>query len=565
MGKIINTNRHTMKRAGKLIILLIITGIISCPVELRAQGGIKKEIIVVQPYKPALSDAYKINILPTVNDTISIQPDFDYSIKPKKIETGFEVRPITAAKMVGEPISKLYKSYLKLGVGNYLAPLAELNINTLRSKNHSMGIYFMHQSINGKIKLNNTEKVHPGFNDNLLNLYGKKILQRSVLSGDFDAHYRGVNFYGYNPGLDTSLDKESVQQHYFFVSAAMQLHSTYTDSIHLNYQVNLDYDYSIDKFDHNEHAIKLSGQFDKLMNNQVFGLNTDVAHYLSSPSIDSSNRTVLNINPWFARSTSEYSYLLGINIAADLHDGGVNVPVHPRAYLKIKVIDKVFVPYFGVDGKYEVNNFRKMAGENNYLLPGLKTKNTNHKIMGYLGVKGSLSSKFGYHVKFNYSLIDNMYFFINDTSSVLGNQFGVVYDDIEQLCLTGEASFSPNEKLNLLLSAKYSQFNMDSLPHPWHTPNFDMSLRADYNLRNKIVLDGSIFVRGKRYAFNPDPAGEPFVLEGYLDLSVGVEYRYTKILSAFVRLNNILGINQEPWLFYPTMRFNAMAGFTYAL
>ena len=158
-----------------------------------------------------------------------------------------------------------------------------------------------------------------------------------------------------------------------------------------------------------------------------------------------------------------------------------------------------------------------------------------------------------------------MYFFINDTNSVLENQFGVVYDDIEQLSLTGEVSFRPDEKLNLLLSGKYSQYNMDTLPHPWHMPNFDMSLRAGYNLRNKIVLDASLFVKGKRYAYNPDSAGVPFVLEGYLDLNVGVEYRYTKILSAFIRLNNILGMNQEPWLYYPTMRFNAMIGFTYAL
>jgi len=565
MERIFNLNNIGMKRAGKLIILLIITGTYFHSGQVLAQEGLDKEIIVVQPYKPALSDAYKINVLPAISDTISIRPDFDYSIQPKKIETGFEVRPIRAAKLVGEPLTKLYKSYLKLGIGNYLAPLAELNVNSLRSKNRSVGVYFMHQSINGKVKLNNGEKVPPGFNDNILNIYGKKIFHKSVFSVDLDAQFRGVNFYGYNPALDTALDKESVQQHYIFANTAFQLHSTHRDSAHLNYQVNLDYCYSLDKFEDNEHAFKLSGKFNKLINNQVFGLNTDVAHYLSSPSIDSSNQTVFNINPWFARSTSEYSYMLGGNFAADIREGDNNVVFHPRAYLKIKVVDKVFVPYFGIDGHYEVNNFRKMVGKNYYLLPGPGAKNTNHKINGYLGIKGSLSSRFGYHIKFNYSLIDNMYFFISDTGSVLQNQFVVVYDDIEHLSLSGEASFRPDEKLNLMLTAKYSQFNMDTLAQPWHTPNFDMSLRAGYNLRNKIVLDASLNVRGKRYAFNPDPAGEPIVLAGYLDLNAGVEYRYTKILSAFIRFNNILGQNQEPWLYYPTMGFNAMVGFTYAL
>jgi hypothetical protein len=563
MGTNIRRNRSTMYKV--IILFIMMGGGIFHYQHVRAQEGIKKEIIVVQPYKPALSDAHKINVLPTISDTISIRPDFDYSIRLRKIETGFEVRTINAANLVGEPLEKLYKSYLKLGAGNYLAPLAALNVNTLRSKNNSMGMFFMHQSVNGKIKLNNGEKVHPGFNDNTLNFYGKKIFSRSVLSGDLDAQYRGINFYGYNPGLDTTLEKESVQQHYFFASAVLQLHSAHRDSSHLNYKVDFDYGYSMDKYEHNEHAFKLAGRFNKLINKQVFGLNADVAPYLSSPSIDSSNQTVLNVNPWFSRSTSDYSYMLGVNIAADIRDGDAKVPLHPRAYLKIKVVDKVFVPYFGIDGMYEVNHFSKMIGENNYLLPGLNTKSTNHKIMGYLGVKGSLSSKFGYHIKFNYSLIDDMYFFVNDTSGVLENQFGMVYDDIEHLNLTGEASFRPGDKLSLLLTARYSRFNMDTLPHPWHTPNFDMSLHAGYNIRNKILLDASLFVKGKRYAFNPDPVGEPVVLEGYLDLNVGIEYRYTKILSAFIRLNNILGMNQEPWLYYPTMRFNAMAGFTYAL
>ena len=54
-------------------------------------------------------------------------------------------------------------------------------------------------------------------------------------------------------------------------------------------------------------------------------------------------------------------------------------------------------------------------------------------------------------------------------------------------------------------------------------------------------------------------------LKAYVDLNIGLEYRYTKILSGFINFNNILGSRNYTWNQYPAMRFNVMFGFTYAL
>ncbi len=115
------------------ILLLGMSGLIL------AQDEINKEIVVVKPYEPSLSDAFKINVLPRVSDSINIRPKFNYSIEPKKFETAFHVRPISPAKLVGVPLKKLYKSYLKIGFGNYLIPMGELRVNSIRSKNEPVG------------------------------------------------------------------------------------------------------------------------------------------------------------------------------------------------------------------------------------------------------------------------------------------------------------------------------------------------------------------------------------------------------------------------------------------
>ena len=156
---------------------------------LHAQQDISKEIIVVKPYQPSLSDAFKINVLPAVSDSLEISPDFSYAIHPKKYETGFDIKPIKAASIVAQPLSKLTKSYLKLGFGNYITPLAELNVSSLRAKEHSLGVYLKHNSINGKFRLDKNTKINPGYNDNAVKIYGKKIYRNSSLSGNIRADY----------------------------------------------------------------------------------------------------------------------------------------------------------------------------------------------------------------------------------------------------------------------------------------------------------------------------------------------------------------------------------------
>ncbi len=111
-----------------------------------AQVTNQKEVFVVKPYEPVLSDAVKINFLPSVSDTLHVAPVFSYGILSQRIPTEYEVVPITAAKMVAESVPRLYKSYLKLGIGNYLTPLAELNISSLRSSKFVGGFYFRHLS-----------------------------------------------------------------------------------------------------------------------------------------------------------------------------------------------------------------------------------------------------------------------------------------------------------------------------------------------------------------------------------------------------------------------------------
>ena len=158
-----------------------------------------------------------------------------------------------------------------------------------------------------------------------------------------------------------------------------------------------------------------------------------------------------------------------------------------------------------------------------------------------------------------------MPFFVNDfvSTDTMGNQFNVVYDDIKLVHYFGEISVSPSEELVFNVKANYREYEMTNEAKPWHKPSFDLAFTTRYNLRQKIVLKADILALGKRYV-KPITTGDIDELESAIDINIGAEYRYSKVLSGFIQLNNLLSDNYYEWNLYPTYSFNIMAGLTYS-
>ncbi|HQV00861.1 MAG TPA: hypothetical protein PLO59_06845, partial [Bacteroidia bacterium] len=53
-------------------------------------------------------------------------------------------------------------------------------------------------------------------------------------------------------------------------------------------------------------------------------------------------------------------------------------------------------------------------------------------------------------------------------------------------------------------------------------------------------------------------------IKPWADVNLSASYRYSKVLSFYVNLNNVAFVRYQQWYNYPAYRFNAMAGITYA-
>ncbi len=106
---------------------------------------------------------------------------------------------------------------------------------------------------------------------------------------------------------------------------------------------------------------------------------------------------------------------------------------------------------------------------------------------------------------------------------------------------------------------------------PWHRPALQLTFSANYNLKNKIVVNADVFVVGKRFAYS-DAFGQGTnitisatsveELKSIVDVNLGIEYRYSKKLSGFLNFNNLGFKRYEIWNNYRSYKFNFLAGIT---
>ncbi len=536
------------------------------------QSTVNQEVKVVKPYEPVISDAFKISNLPKINDTIKVEPSFSYSITPRKYNTTFKPQMIQAARLVKEPLNKLYYAYLKAGFGSYLSPLFEAHVGSKRQENYQWGASFLHHSSHGKVKNTDGSRVYAGFSRTDLNANGKYFLANDQLVAlDLDYQNRKNYYYGYNTDLVTDINPaplnkaeiEPQNAHNFKVQANWQTY--YLDSADVNFDLETSFRSFTALNGVGEQAFKLNGKLNYFFETEFLGVDMGLTSYKSSGYADSSLSLVMNFNPWIGAFGDKWQIVAGVKT---FYDGSnQKYGFYPRLSMHYNVIDFFLIPYFELGGVYNENNYKDIFYENPYVRQDLGVLPTENNLDLSLGFRGNISSRIAFNLKANYSNFRNQYFFVNDTTQAFDQKFTVVYDDVNRFRLLGEIAFKTTKDLSFRLKGNYYRYELNKEMYAWHKPEYEGSLDVRYVIQDKIVLDLNLFAIGSRYAktFASDGTVVAKSLDGIFDANLGVEYRLSKIISGFVRFNNIANQRYIQWNNYPTQRFNFMAGLTYSL
>ena len=527
-------------------------------------------IITVKPYDPVLSDAFKIKEHPTIQDTDKVIPKLSYTFINKQVPVDFQVENILPAKIKGEPLAKLYSGYAKAGFGSQTTPLAELYFNSQRSKEFSYGFFGKHQSSSGISNIDYSE-----YSDNHLSLFGKRFLKEFTLYSKLNFDRNMVHYYGFPEKIKPEITNgKELRQRLTKLSANAGLTRNFTDSAQFDYNFDINYHHIFDI--HNaEENLRLDGSLSKYHKRELYAIDAEVNYNNLNNVLDLGNTLMVGLRPYIKTSAKSWQFKVGLGLYVNQADSVSKFHFYPEAEFKYNVVENIIIPYVGIKGGILANNLNTYFNENPFInTKTLAVANTNQKYNIYIGIRGSLSKHVTFNTSFSKQQLETMPLYVKDFSNVLENQFTVLYDTVGLNQISGELAYQKLEKLKIIVRGDYFDYSPANELKAWHKPDMKISLSGIYDLSDKIIVRTDLFFINKQYAkaFNSvtDASGvivtteEAKELKGVFDANLGLEYRYTKKLSAFINFNNIGAVRYQKFEDYPTQRFNVLGGLTYS-
>lgn len=537
-------------------------------------GGLNAgQVNVVQDYKPTLADAIKINTNPSINDSAPAIPKLDYSNLNKTFVTDFKVEPITPAKMKGEPLQKLHNNYAKIAFGNYFTSNLEAYIGSGRSKKMNYAFSGKHFSSAGNIR----DHGYAGFAENTVKGQASFFVPDHVIHANAQYKNNSVHFYGYDKDsndVKPTYTKSQNRQIYNLIdfNASLLQNTQNEDALYHEFKAGF-YNYN-DKFKNQENSFNLMAALGKKVGNELYGGRLLFDYYSNQSSPDSSEGAIFTINPFVKTQGKGWHAKLGINVAIETDEGKTHFL--PDISGKYNVVEEILSVYADIKGYSYRNSFRNLSSVNPFISPAINFRTSTVKLDAVAGVRGNVNQHLYYNLNGGYKIVDSMALFVNTPHlfDTLQNAFQVIYDNAKIARFYGELGYVMENKITAAAWLAFNQYSMDKQVKPWQLPALEAGVKGIYNLGDKIILGLDIFYVGARYAkvsqFNKfTSTGVDFVtatrkLNGYIDANINAEYRYTKKLAAFIRLNNLAAQQYQVWNNYPVQRLNGVLGVNFS-
>ncbi len=534
-------------------------------------------------WNPTLADAQKLDLRPEPIDTVLADIPVRYNLLPAKAEIPARVDSLSAARLtVSAMQEKLYKGFLKGGFGLYTTPLGELYYDQSQSRQNGYGIHLKHMSSNGGL-----DDVGPSdYSFNSVDGFYKHFLPDHEASGRLMYDRRRVSYFGYTStdSLENAIDNapnsgdDDKKQFYNDIGFAARLRSLYTDSTKIAHDIGLEVHSYSNLSESRETNLRVTAEVGKQENTEYFSAGLLIDNNAYTGKLDGGlgeikqNGVLLGLMPSVRTVGQRYFVRAGVGMYLDAL-GETTFHFFPQAYAHYGLFNNILVPYIGLEGSRQRNSFRSLTRQNPWLGGGPPLSNTSKLYDIYLGMRGSFMNNLGFDVRASKSAYDDMALFVNVPNLPFGDRMAVIYDEVDVLDLSGEITYSKTEEIRFSARVDVYTYTMKVQDEPWNLPPYKLTFAARYTMRDKLILKAEALFLGKRPAYRaPESSDDPNVvnlatrtdLDGYLDLYLGAEYRYTKRLSVFLDVSNLSASKYERWYQYPVQRGMVLVGATYA-
>jgi hypothetical protein len=522
------------------------------------------QITVIKNFKPILSDAIKIPVNPNPEKPEYVKPIFTYDVAAKQYmfePTIYTIKPLSMGTML---LPKLKGNYMKVGFGNNLTPVGEIYLNTVRNKQLQAGVFLKHLSSNGDLLYNN-------FSNNTIHTYVKKYGDKSNLGLEAYYHRNKINLYGY-PNTDKKLPEDPSIVYHLYDVKSHSYNVLRDSSDKLSYRTDAGFYHFNNNSSFKENDAGLKVQLRKTISTIPFELISGIrlnnnAVKDSSANWNSFQRIYFDLNPQLFMTSNEFYLKGGFNSTISSDSAGSQFHFYPKAEGAYYIIPNKLTVFAGFTGNLKPVTYRNIITENPFVT-NISLLNTNTKIEVYGGLKGELGPQTNYKITSSSASVDNLVTFVQDSFS---NGQTLLYETekAKLTTLSFELQHQMNEKFRFGLYTAVYGYELKTLKRAYSLPLFETKINATYNIGDKFMLKLDMFYWGERYSRigATDSLGnyqsKEIKLNPFVDLNFGIDYRYSKNLSAFLNFNNIANNKYQKYFTYPVYGINILGGFTF--
>ncbi|MDD4031814.1 MAG: hypothetical protein PHS48_01050 [Bacteroidales bacterium] len=559
-------------------ISILMMGILSVrPAMAQPKENLTREVEVVKPYTPEVSDFSKINDLPDLSDTLKVQTQFDYSIRSSVAPTEFAPVSLSPVQLEPPVMPLNYRGYLKAGMGNYLSPLAEIYYHPANTKAYSLELFAQHNSSWGEIEMPDGNEVDADNSDTRAGITAKRFFTSSALYGDLNMRYSTWKYYGYNaePG---SVVTNPFTQHGLLPHIRIGYQSVGDKKF--TYDLNLNYDYISDAFDNTESDAGLNLKLGSRWKSFDLGMTGNL-RFISRGGFSQRDEVTgfqkidqgsyFRVAPFMKVEREKYILRAGIILDYESFENGDNeIRVAPDVEMIWKALPGNVEIYGNLSGGVIPNTYRNLLEVNPYMYPGWMIPSTAETLHLGAGVRGSpFESKFHYNIKASLSIWENQIFWSH--YGLYGSYFIPMMDDARSIDFGAEFMYRHSDRFSAVFQANYHHWMMDVLPEAWHRAPWDTELSLRYNARQKFYVTMDLLLNGPRkispdyYLIAGESSGSTYQvseLKTIVDLNLKMEYRISDAFSIFVQGKNLLNRHDEIWGYYPTYGIRGLGGIT---
>lgn len=492
--------------------------------------------------------------------------DIKFESKAFYVETDFEPAPPSIRPLDKPDEPDFNNNFLKLGIGRFVAPLAQLYINNGKERNVDYGLSFTHRSTHqDPVPLRR-------FRENYGSLEGKFIEKAYTGLAKVSLYNTGYFFYAgddttFLPGTTAEAREDSLRMGFTRFAVEGQLFSNYQEGEEYFYDAGVQLRTLSTRLGTNELGLTLRPTGGYHITDDVdLLLDTEASFTRGSLQPANQNRFFFEASPAVSFNNGTVRILGGVtyNYFKNSIDSTGFSNLGPRINIDYTVSPYTLVLQAGYMAGMEQNLYYDLIQENRYLGNNITIRPSIETMHIYAGAKGNAGQAIDFAVRGFYKRIENQLIY----RSFDGVYFQPVYDSLmTQAGVHAEANYDLNDMLKFGVAANISVFNtsnQDSLTARFFNASpIRFDIFASYKWEEKLTARADLYVYGPA-PLDEDGEGNIIQRNPFLDVRLYADYQITDAFSVYAGVENLLSAQYQRWLNYPERPISIQAGLTLA-